>query len=279
MISTRDIKRKIKTIQNIGQMCRAMKTVSLVKLQKAEMRLSAARPYRATMEKALARLLNALGEDYFPGGGADGLIIITSDKGLCGGYNAGLIRRSQQEMQEMGGMKDLPLITLGKKGDRFFRRRGGKIIDSLSPLGSEVAFAPLSRLADRLLLQLKSGELSSLRAVYGRFLRGTRSEVVVEEIFPPPMREDNGHDEDVIFEPPAEVLAELLLKHYLRSALFGVVMESLASEHGARVAAMTAASENADEMIRALTMTYNKARQAAITSELTEIVSSAEALG
>jgi len=273
MISTRDIKRKIKTIQNIGQMCRAMKTVSLVKLQKAESRLSAARPYRATMEKALTRLLSALGEDYFPVGGGDRLIIITSDKGLCGGYNAGLIRRAQQEM------KNSPLITIGKKGDRFFRRRGGKVIDSLSPLGSEVSFAPLARLADRLLAQLKNGELSSLRVIYGRFLRGTRSEVVVEEIFPPPERENNGHDEDAIFEPPAEVMAELLLRHYLRAVLYGAVMESLASEHGARVAAMTAASENADEMIRGLTMAYNKARQASITSELTEIVSSAEALG
>jgi F-type H+-transporting ATPase subunit gamma len=272
MISTRDIKRKIKTIQNIGQMCRAMKTVSLVKLQKAEARLSAARPYRATMEKALARVLAALREDYFPAGGGDGLILITSDKGMCGGYNASLIRRAQQEIG------DSHLLTLGKKGDRYFRRREGKIIDSLVPLGSEVAFAPLARLADRLLQRLKTGELSTLRVVYGSFLRGTRSEVVVEEIFPPPVRENNGHEEDVIFEPPAEAMAELLLKYYLRSALYGAVMESLASEHGARVAAMTAASENADEMIRALTMTYNKARQAAITSELTEIVSSAEAL-
>jgi F-type H+-transporting ATPase subunit gamma len=214
-----------------------------------------------------------LGEDYFPAGGGEGLILITSDKGMCGGYNASLIRRAQQEMQAS------PLITIGKKGDRFFRHRGGNIIDSLSPLGSEVSFAPLARLADRLLVKLKNGELSNLRVVYGGFLRGTRSEVVVEEIFPPRTRENGDHEESAIFEPPAEAMAELLLRHYLRAALYGAVMESLASEHGARVAAMSAASENADEMIRGLTMTYNKARQASITSELTEIVSSAEALG
>jgi F-type H+-transporting ATPase subunit gamma len=272
MISTRDIKRKIKTIQNIGQMCRAMKTVSLVKLQKTETRLAAIRPYSETMAKAASRLQAALGEDYLAGGGV-GLIIITSDKGLCGGHNAGLIRRALTEA------KETRLITLGKKGDRFFRRRGEEIIDSLVPLGSEVAFGPLARLADRLLQKLRTGDLASLRVLYSRFLRGTRSEVVVEEIFPAPAPEANNPDEDAIFEPPAADMAELLMKHYLRAALYRAVTESLASEHGARVAAMTAASDNADEMIRGLTMAYNKARQSAITSELTEIVSSAEALG
>jgi F-type H+-transporting ATPase subunit gamma len=100
----------------------------------------------------------------------------------------------------------------------------------------------------------------------------------VEEIFPAPAPEDNNPEEDAIFEPPAAAMVELLMKHYLRAALYRAVTESLASEHGARVAAMTAASDNADEMIRGLTMAYNKARQSAITSELTEIVSSAEAL-
>jgi F-type H+-transporting ATPase subunit gamma len=270
MISTRDIKRKIKTIRNIQQMCRAMKTVSLVKLQKAEARLAAARPYAAGMGRCLGRLAGILGERLLPGGAAKetkAVAVVTSDKGLCGGYNALVIRRAQKEIG------DSPVVAVGRKSERFFRRRGNPIIESLVPLGSETAFGQVTPLADRLAERLKAGEIGSLRAVYGHFLRGTRSEITAADIFPLEKIE-----EEIILEPAAPEMAKCLLGRYLRAALYAVVVESAASEHGARVAAMTAASDNADEMISELTMDYNKARQATITKELSEIVGSAEAL-
>jgi F-type H+-transporting ATPase subunit gamma len=268
MISTRDIKRKIKTIQNILQMTRAMKTVSLVKLQKAEARLTAARPYTAHMSKALAQLMGALGGKLFADGGKKAVAVITSDKGLCGGYNTSVERRAEKEIE-----RDTPVITLGRKGDRFFRRRGRTIFESLVPLGSEPTFSQIAPFADKISARLKTGEISDILAVYGRFLRGTRSEIAAEEIVPAPEITD-----EIIFEPAPKEMAALLLRRHLRAALYAAILESSASEHGARVAAMTAASDNAAEMIRDLTMDYNKARQAAITKELTEIVSSAEAL-
>ncbi|NIM06093.1 MAG: F0F1 ATP synthase subunit gamma, partial [Armatimonadetes bacterium] len=134
MISTRDIKRKIKTIQSIQQMCRAMKTVSLVKLQKAEARLVSARPYAEGMGRCLARLMGAVSGKLFPRGGEKAVAVITSDKGLCGGYNSTVIRKAQQEIG------DAPLVTMGRKGARFFRRQKNPILESLVPLGSEPTF-------------------------------------------------------------------------------------------------------------------------------------------
>lgn len=266
MISTRDIRRKIKTIRNIQQLCRAMKTVSLVKLQKAEARLAAARPYATRMAQSLGQLSAALAFAAEQSARRV-VIVVTSDKGLAGGYNASLLRAALSEVQEA------PIIAIGRKGERFFRRRGNEILDSLTPLGTEPVLASVLPLADRLAQRLRRGEVSTIGAVYGHFLHGTRSEIVNRTIFPveaPP--------QEAILEPEAPQLAEMLLGRYLRAALYSIVLEASASEHGARVAAMSAASDNAEEMIDELTMDYNRARQAIITKELSEIVSSAEAL-
>ncbi len=268
MISTRDIKRKIKTIRNIQQMCRAMKTVSLVKLQKAEMRLAAARPFAGGMTRCLSRLAAALGEKFAPAGEEQALLVITSDKGLCGGYNSAVLRRVQQE-----AAPGAAIVAAGRKGERFLRRRGYHIVDSLSPLGSEPTYNQVIPLADRLTTRLQSGGTASLRALHGRFLRGTRSEITAYPLFPPEKAEA-----DIIFEPRPEQMLEPLLKRYLRASLYAAVLEGSASEHGARVAAMSAATDNAEEIIHDLVMDYNKARQASITKELSEIVGSAEAL-
>jgi F-type H+-transporting ATPase subunit gamma len=141
------------------------------------------------------------------------------------------------------------------------------------PLGSEPTFSQIAPVAQKIGARLETGEIKDIKAVYGRFLRGTRSEITAEEVLPSPETY-----EEVIFEPAPEAMVALLLKRHLQAALYAAVLENAASEHGARVAAMTAASDNATEMIRDLTMDYNKARQATITRELTEIVSSAEAL-
>jgi len=248
-------------------LCRAMKTVSLVKLQKAEARLTAARPFAVRMARSLERLAGALGEAFLSREGEKAVVVITSDKGLCGGYNAAVLRRAKKEV---GGAQ---VIAIGRKGERFFRRQGNPAVESLVPLGSEPTFAQIAPFADKVAARLQSGEIAGLSAVHGRFLRGTRSEVIAEEIFPPGKVE-----EDIIFEPAPAKMAEFLQGRYLRAALYAAALEGSASEHGARVAAMTAASDNADEMIDTLTMDYNRARQASITKELTEIVGSAEAL-
>jgi F-type H+-transporting ATPase subunit gamma len=270
MISTRDIKRKIKTIRNIQQMCRAMKTVSLVKLQKAEARLIAARPYAARMADSLARLASALGEESGAGTEKKAVIVIASDKGLCGGYNATVLRRATRETKGA----DIETIALGRKADRFLRRIGRNVIDSISPLGSEPNYTEAAALADRIAAKIKDGKIDQLEAIHGHFLRGTRSEIVTESLFP--RAAENGGD--VIMEPGPEELAKILMTRHLRAAIYAAELESSASEHGARVAAMSAASDNAEQIIEDLTMDYNRARQSAITKELSEIVGSAEAL-
>ena len=268
MISTREIKRKIKTIRNIQQICRAMKTVSLVKLQKTEVRLTAARPYAERMGRTLASLLASTGADFSGPDAAKAVIVITSDKGLCGGYNASVLRRANREIDSQ------PVVPIGKKAERALRRRGNPVIDELPMLGSEPTLAQIAPLADRLAKRIQNGEIAELTAVYGNFLRGTRSEIVAHEVFP--IRGEAVGD--VLLEPGGPEMTQLLIGRYMRAALYLLALESSASEHGARVAAMSAASDNAEEMISSLTMDYNRARQATITRELTEIVGSAEAL-
>jgi len=268
MISTRDIKRKIKTILNIQQMCRAMKTVSLVKLQKAETKLAVVRPYSEKMAKSFSRLAGFFGTGFFAEDAGETTVVITSDKGLCGGYNASVIRRAVKETEG----KDV--VALGRKGERFLRRMKRNITDSVTNLGSEPTFSQISPVADRLTEKLREQKTSTINAVHAHFISGTRSEVIKEEIFPI-MDEAGGN---IIIEPDPNTVAEVLLQRHVRAALYAAVLESSASEHGARVAAMSAATENADKMIDELTMDYNRARQSMITKELSEIVGSAEAL-
>lgn len=273
-MALRDIKQKIRAVRNIEQICRAMKTVASIRLHRAEERLDSSRPYRQRLG-ALARRVAAVTQDHPFLQPREvqrtGLVVVTSDRGLCGGYNASVIRRAAA----MGGPPNTAVIAVGRRGLQQMRRRGYSIIDQLVPLGGEPDAAQVWRLAARIGERYLAGEVDRVVLVYSRYLGATRSEVVHETLLPVTPEEERS--EETIFEPEPRLLLGGLLERHLRTELLGAVLESAASEHGARVAAMTAATDNADEMIRDLTLSYNKARQAAITKELTEIVSAAEA--
>lgn len=274
MIPARDIKNKIRTVRSIEQICRAMKTVASIRLRRMEGRLERARPYRRHLVDLAGRLASVTQAHPFleerPLGRTD-MVVVTSDRGLCGGYNANAVRRAVQE----GDPADTRVAAVGRRGHTHMARRGYEIVDGVSPLGGEPEAGAIWGLADRLGARYASGESDRLVIVYARFLGGMRSEMAAETVLPVPRRE--GMLEDTIFEPePAEMLRGLMVR-YLRAQVLGAVMDGSASEHAARVAAMTAATDNAEEMIRDLTLDYNKARQAGITKELTEIVGAAEA--
>ncbi len=274
MISARDIKGKIRTVHNIEQICRAMKTVASIRLRRAEERLRRARPYRQGMADLVVRAARATqGHPFLQErpGARTAMLVVTSDRGLCGGYNANAVRRALAT----GTPDETVVAAVGRRGEMQLARRGYEIVERVVPIGGEPEAAAISRLADRLGERCEANELGRLVMVYARFLGGARSEVQAQLVLPVAPKEEA--PEEVIFEPPAREMLPGLMRRYLRAEVLGAVLEASASEHAARVAAMSAATDNAEEMIRSLTLEYNKARQAGITSELAELVGAAEA--
>ena len=276
MRSTRDIRNKIRTVRNIEQICRAMKTVASIRLRRAEQRLHQARPYHDKLT-ALVELVAAVNHDhpFLQPRPVDktALILITSDRGLCGGYNAAVIRTAFAAVPP----EDTLAVAVGRRGLLHLRREGYEIADQLVPLGGEPSVAGVYALAERLGERYLRGEIDRLVVAYTRFLGGTRTQARVDTVLPvEPMEVPIA---DVIFEPPPEHMLPGLMARYLQDQILEAALEASASEHAARVAAMTAATDNAEEMIGRLTLDYNKARQAGITAELIEIVSAAGSAG
>lgn len=274
MLSTRDAKQKIRTVRNIQQICRAMRTVASIRLRRAEQRLDAARPYREQVAALVGRVAAVTRAHPFlqPRPVARlGLVVVTSDRGLAGGYNANVIRRALS----LAAPEQALVVPVGRKARVQMGHQGYPLTEGVSLLGGEPDLALIWRLAGRLGAMYTRGEVDQIVMVYTRFLGGTRSRVTSEILLPIAAAEEEGGE--IIFEPAPAQLLEPLMDRYLRSHLLGAVLEASASEHAARVTAMTLAAKNADDMIRSLTLAYNKARQANITREITEIVSASEA--
>ena len=275
MLSTRDIQRKIRTVRNIQQICRAMKTVSSIKLRKAEERILAARPYADALRAMVMSL----------GGESDyqhpllqvrevirtGVVAISADKGLAGSFNTNLIRDAANLVKSQSGVRT---ITIGRKVSDAFRRMGFEVETSLNPLGNSPEFRTIAALADRIGLLYVQGVWDRVDLVFTQF-GGRVTTMQLLPILPPEGEEVNAN---YIFEPDPAAIIDQLLPRYLRTVLYTSILSSVAAEHAARVAAMSLATDNAEDLISTLTMDYNKSRQASITGELTDIVGAAEAL-
>ena len=274
MTSTRDIKSKIRTIRNIEQICRAMKTVASIRLRRAEQQLRRYRPYRAKLAEVVSQVAAVTQEHSFLQERPverTALLLVTSDRGLCGGYNANAVRRAIG----LGRPDGIRVVAVGRKGLAHMRRRGYEILEQIVPLGGAPDHHAMWDLADRIGARYETAEIDRLVLVYAEFLGGTRSEIRADVVLPVAPKE--AAFPEVIFEPAAAAMLPGLMRRYLRTEILGAVLSASASEHAARVAAMTSATDNAEDMIRSLTLDYNKARQAAITRELTELVGAAEA--
>jgi F-type H+-transporting ATPase subunit gamma len=274
MRSTRDILRKIRTVQSIEQITRAMKTVASIRLRRAEQRLHRVRPYGGELSHLVARIASVTQEHPYLQPRTvrrTAVVLVTSDRGLAGGYNIAAVRQAVTA----GPPPEVGVVAIGRKGLGQMTRRGYQIIDEIAPLGGEPNAQVVWRLAGRIGAKYVAGEIDRVVLVYARFMGGASYRVRSDVLLPVPTEAaDLGY---TIFEPDPKQLLAGLMDRYLRTALLGAVLEASTSEHAARVAAMTAATDNAEEMIQDLTMDYNKARQAGITRELIEIVSGAEA--
>jgi len=281
MPSLRDLRRRIRSIKSTQQITKAMKAVSAAKMQKSQDQVIAARPYARRIREVLGRLVShaqgaklPLLEEREPQKVA--FVVITADRGLCGGFNANLIRRAVQEIKKFNNVS---LFCVGRKGRDFFRRRGYPLAGEYVRLGETIRFTQAQEIARAVGEKYAAGEFDAVYLVYSEFVNVLVQRPTVVRLLPvePPQEGDKGYI-DYIFEPSAEEVLKELLPLYVENTVFYALLESKASEHSARMTAMDNATKNAGEMIDKLTLAMNRARQTAITTEILEVVSGAAAL-
>ena len=260
--------------------------VAAARLQRAQSRATAARPYADEMLAVMSHLvgIGATEEAGHPLLEVRepinlGLVVITSDRGMAGSYNGNVVRRATEVLREYD-REHIRLVTVGKKGRAFFAKRGYEVGAEFPMPSSEVHFAEARQISLTIRETFESRDVDVVRIIYTRFYSAIRQRVTDLQLLPakPPDGEAMEGAVDYIFEPPPHVLLGHLLPRYVDTQVFRAMLESLASEHGARMTSMSAATDNAGEMIDTLTLDFNRARQAAITKELAEIVGGAEAL-
>jgi F-type H+-transporting ATPase subunit gamma len=287
MPSLIDIRRRIRSVKNTQQITKAMKMVSAAKLRRAQEAILSARPYAQRMEdvlRELARRVDLAAHPLLqrrPVKVAE-VVVLTSDRGLCGGFNANVVRRVQRFLIENDGkVEKIQLRTVGRKGNDFFRRRGLPIRKDHAGLLQRLSHAAAEELATELSGLFLAGEVDAVYLAYTEFVSPVSQRVNLLELLPiqspGPAREAETPVE-FVYEPSQARVLQDLLPRFVASEVWRSLLESVASEQGARMSAMDNATNNATEMIAKLTLQYNRTRQAGITKELMEIVSGAEAL-
>jgi F-type H+-transporting ATPase subunit gamma len=290
MATMREIRTRIRTVKNIEKITRAMKLVAAARLKRAQDRVVAARPYAEKMEQMMRQLSAAGAEVEHPLLESReekniAVLVITSDRGLCGSYNTNLLRLAMNFLRPRDP-ETVKLVLLGRKGQQFFRRQKFEIVEQ-QPLGSgaSLSFADVQPTVRTLRRMFESREVDGVYVIYQKFQSAMTQIPTLLPLLPlkPPTDEDAapeapGAGGEMIFEPAPDELLGRLLPRYVDTQVFRTVAEAIASEHGARMTSMSAATTNAGQMIESLTLSLNRARQAAITTEIAEIVSGSEAL-
>ena len=290
MATLRDIRRRIKSVKSTAQITKTMEMVSAAKLRRAQVVVESARPYATDLAAVLANLAEAsddVGHAAFQGREVRrrAIILVTSDRGLSGAFNANLIRASEERMR--GKPQPTQLVLLGKKGFDYFRRRGVAALVSKTDMGGVADWKFAEETSRHIIAKFEAGELDEVDLIYTKFHTALTRFVVVEPYLPlgteafkdaTTPRATMGTRRDYIYEPdPGEILTRIV-PYFLAMRLYMALAESGASEHGARMIAMGSATKNANEMIQTLTLHMNRTRQATITREIVEIVGGAEAL-
>mgnify|MGYP000931811877 FL=1 len=292
MAGSKEIRTKIKSVQNTRKITKAMEMVAASKMRKAQERMRAARPYADKVRNIAAHMSEANPEYRHPflikrsGSSKAGMIVVTTDKGLCGGLNTNILRAVVAKLKELEAAGNKVQVTaIGNKGFGFMNRMGATLVSHVIGLGDT---PHLEKLIGAVKVQLdayEKGEVDSVYLAYTKFINTMKQEAVVQQLLPltsdkleQSAEEKRAYSWDYIYEPDAQTVVDELLVRYVEALVYQAVAENMASEQSARMVAMKAASDNAKNVIAELQLSYNKARQAAITKELSEIVSGAAAV-
>ena len=287
MAGGREIKTKIKSVENTRKVTRALEMVSASKIRKAQERMRASRPYARAMRQVIGHLAQA-NTDYvhpFLSERSEikrvGYIVISSDRGLAGGLNNNLFRKIIGELRQWGD-KDVEadMVTIGQKASVYFRRLKVNMVGSVSHIGDEPSLDALIGIIKVMLDAYTAGKLDRVYIVYNDFVNTMVQRAAFDQLLPLPPSEEVivKHDWDYLYEPDPAVVLDHVINRYIESLVYQAVLENVASEHAARMVAMKSASDNANKLIDSLNLVYNKARQAAITQEISEIVGGAAAV-
>lgn len=286
MAGAREIRTKIKSIQNTKKVTRALEMVSASKIRKAQERMRASRPYVSAMRTIIGNLANAQTDYPHPylierEAKRVGYIIVTSDRGLCGGLNANQFRMLLADIRRWQEQKvEVDVVCIGNKGSQFFKRLNLNFLGSVTHLGDKPELSKMIGVLKLMLDAYAEGKVDRVFVAYNDFVNTMTQKPTVSTLLPLPAadREPSSHSWDYLYEPDAKTVLDDVLVRYVESLVFQAVLENLASEHAARMVAMKAATDNAGNLINTLTLVYNKARQAAITQEIAEIVGGAAAV-
>jgi F-type H+-transporting ATPase subunit gamma len=284
----KEIRGKIKSVENTKKITKAMEMVAASKMRKAQERMRAARPYAEKVRNIAANLSKANPEYVHPfmiantGAKKVGIIVVTTDKGLCGGLNTNVLRGVTIKLRELEASgQTADIVAIGNKGLGFANRIGAKVVSHATQLGDTPHLEKLIGPVKVVLDAYAAGELESVYVCFTRFINTMKQEAMVEQLLPlkaDSLKSESTHQWDYIYEPdPVAVIDELLVR-YVEAQVYQAVAENMASEQSARMVAMKAATDNAGSVIGELKLVYNKTRQAAITKELSEIVAGAAAV-
>ena len=293
MASLKDLRNRINSVKSTQKITSAMKMVAAAKLRRAQEQAEAARPFAERMERMLASLAaGAVGQEGAPpllaGTGRDQVhlvVVMTSDRGLCGAFNSSIVRGSRRLIRDLQGQgKEVKILCVGRKGyDQLRREHGPLIVDTITDVGRpRLGFGDAEAIAARVREMYEAGAFDVCTIVYNRFKSAMTQIVTVQQLIPfaqPEAEEAAGGEQPLYeYEPSEEAILSELLPRNLAVQIYKALIENAASEQGARMTAMDSATRNAGEMINRLTITYNRTRQAVITKELIEIISGAEAI-
>ncbi|TDG07874.1 F0F1 ATP synthase subunit gamma [Paraburkholderia guartelaensis] len=293
MAGMKEIRGKIKSVQNTRKITKAMEMVAASKMRRAQERMRAARPYADKVRDIAAHMSRANPEYRHPfmvettGAKVAGVILVTTDKGLCGGMNTNVLRATLQKFKELEASgTTIEATAIGSKGLGFLNRLRAKVVSNVVQLGDTPHLEKLIGAIKVQLDQYSEGKLSAVYLAYTRFVNTMKQEPVIEQLLPLSAERLEANDDgttpksawDYIYEPDAQTVVDELLVRYVEALVYQAVAENMASEQSARMVAMKAASDNAKTVINELQLSYNKSRQAAITKELSEIVGGAAAV-
>jgi F-type H+-transporting ATPase subunit gamma len=289
MAAGKEIRGKIKSVENTKKITKAMEMVAASKMRKAQDRMRAARPYSDKIRHIAANLSQANPEYTHPflvkqdAAKTVGVIVVTTDKGLCGGMNTNILRQVTNKVRELEGQgTKVEAVAIGNKGLGFLNRIGARVVSQVTGLGDTPHLDKLIGPVKVLLDAYQEGKLDAVYLFYTKFINTMKQEAMMDQLLPlsaERMQADkSAHSWDYIYEPDAQTVIDELLVRYVEALIYQAVAENMASEQSARMVAMKAASDNAGNVIGELKLVYNKTRQAAITKELSEIVAGAAAV-
>ena len=282
MANLKDIRDRIKSVKSIQKVTKAMKMVAAAKMRRAQENMEKARPYNHRLIEIIQHLLPSVERSMLPllevrDVKRIAYVVVTSDRGLAGSFNSSILRKAHNDIDKFG-KENVDIFCIGKKAKDYFKSRQYNIIESYSDFWSDLNFNQSMKIGSTIINHFLDLSVDEIRVVYNEFVNVATQATITEKLLPIELNDEELSDTDYLYEPSKKKIVKSLIPRYLNAQVWKYLLESFASEQAARMVAMENATTNSEDMIKNLTLEFNKARQAAITTEMLEIVSGAEAL-